>query len=624
MTDNINQQECDRRFREIAATPYDPLLGKGCLGDRVSVLHPTGCHVMVPREMTADPDYPLVTRSAVDFDLLRTRYDFEFWAIKCGTVRDKTSGRDIRFLLNAPQRYVLAQFEEDRLAGKPMRFIMLKARQWGGSSMVQLYMAWIQCTLRENWNSLICSHVKDTSATIRGMYSLMLKNYPHELWQGAEGSSPCFKPFERSANVREIHGRGSRVTIGSSESQDAVRGADYAMAHLSEVAFWSCTPKHSPQDFVRAICGSINLDPLTFIVMESTANGVGNYFHNEWLRAEAGLSDKKPIFIPWYYIPIYRLPLQESPEEFLDTLDEYEHRLIDHYGCTLEQVHWYHCKRREYPVHAMMQAEFPTCPAEAFTNTGYTVFDSEDIERARQECIAPAIVGEMTGPVVTGPESLESMKFGKTRAGGLKVWQLPEPDSKMLESRYIVAVDIGGRSRYSDFSVIAVFDRVASPGRLELVAQWRGHCDHDILAWKAAAIARWYSDAHLVYESNTLETDNTDGDPSAFILNEISDYYSNLYYRTTTEPGSATVKRRPGFHTNRSTKTAAITRLNAALRDGLLLERDSEACNEYNTYIYYSNGTQGATIGNHDDILITRAMALSVAPTLPDPYVYLS
>ncbi len=183
-------------------------------------------------------------------------------------------------------------------------------------------------------------------------------------------------------------------------------------------------------------------------------------------------------------------------------------------------------------------------------------------------------------------------------------------------------VDVGGRSFKSDYSVIAVFDRVSYPGSLEVVAQWRGHCDHDVLAWKAAAIARWYGNAHLVYESNTLETDNTEGDPSLFILNDIAMYYGNLYYRSLTEPGNLSPARRPGFHTNRATKSVAVTRLNAAVRDGLLEERDMEACNEMNTYENMPNGSQGARQGHHDDILITRAIALAVLPSMYSPDIF--
>lgn len=612
----------DTLFKSIILTPYDQLTGRGCIGQRVSVMHPGGSEVMIPAPMTHDDEFEASRADATMFDRLRTRYDFEFWCATCCHIRDKSTGSIIPFRLNPPQRYVATLFEQDRVAGRPLRFIMLKARQWGGSTLVQMYMAWIQCTQRRNWNSLICAHVKDTSSTIRGMYSEMLANYPPELWLGDADSVPAFKPYERSLNVRELPGRGCRVTVGSSENHEAVRGADYAMAHLSEVAFWANTPLRTPGQLVRAVCGSINIRPLTLIVMESTANGVGNYFHTEWLRACGGKSDKRPVFIPWYYIPIYSTPVDDE-ERLLDSLDDYERDLIDRYGCTLEQVNWYHIKRREYPDHAMMQAEYPTTDVEAFTNTGFQVFNPRHVERLRSGCIEPVVKGDMTGSVVIGEKSLTEMKFDESPSGKMSVWKLPVENGYRYDSRYIVVVDTGGRSFKSDYSVIAVFDRMSHPGRLEVVAQWRGHCDHDILTWKAAAIARWYGSAHLVYESNTLETDNTEGDPSLCILNDIANCYDNLYYRDACEGGGSISTRRPGFHTNRATKTMAITRLNAALRDDILIERDAEACNELSTYENRPNGTQGARPGCHDDIVITRAIALAILPTLPTPDTYI-
>ena len=606
----------------IAGKDHDPLTGRGCIGPRVEVDHPSGGRVEIPVSMMLDENYNSVLNDALKFNRLRTCHDFEYWCAVCCHIHDKTTARTVPFYLNAPQRYVASMFEEDRREGRPIRFIMLKARQWGGSTMVQMYMAWIQCTQRHNWNSLICAHVKDASNTIRGMYSGMLASYPAELWLGDEGSNPGFKPYERSLNVRELPGRGCRVTVASSENQDAVRGADYAMAHLSEVAFWSDTPQRSPSDFMRAVGGSINIVPLTMIVMESTANGIGNFFHSEWIRAREGQSDKRPVFIPWYYIDIYSTPVDDL-EELLASLDDYERELIDSYGCRLDQVNWYHQKRREYADHAKMKAEYPTNDIEAFTNTGYQVFACEYIEAARSECRSPVAVGEMTGSVEVGPEALASMRFEPSTAGKLEVWSYPAADAGIYDSRYIVVVDIGGRSESSDYSVIAVFDRTTLDAGLEVVAQWRGHCDHDILAWKAAAIARWYGNAHLVYESNTLETDNTEGDPSLFILNDIAYQYDNLYYRIYSEVGEPLVHRRPGFHTNRSTKTAAITRLNAALRDRLLIERDQRACNEMSTYRYMPNGSAGAQIGNHDDIVITRAIAFAILPSLPSPDCYI-
>lgn len=322
----------------------------------------------------------------------RCRRDFEYWCGRCVTIRHKTLGKDVPFVLNAPQKKVARMLEEDRLAGRPIRLIMLKARQWGGSTLVQAYMAWIQSCLCRNWNSIICSQVKDTSAGIRAMYTKILDNYPSELWEGDE--PPRFKRFEGSSNVREIAGRGCRVTISSIENQDSVRGADFAMAHLSETAFWRATPTHSPEDLVRAVCGAIAYVPNTLIVMESTANGVGNFFHREWLRCRDGQGDKRTVFIPWYEIEIYRLPV-EDPASLEASMTEYERMLRDVHGCDLEQINWYRHKLREYPSHSQMMAEYPTTDVEAFANTGSRLFSSEHVEALREGCSDGFRLGEI-------------------------------------------------------------------------------------------------------------------------------------------------------------------------------------------------------------------------------------
>ena len=127
-------------------------------------------------------------------------------------------------------------------------------------------------------------------------------------------------------------------------------------------------------------------------------------------------------------------------------------------------------------------------------------------------------------------------------------------------NRYVVGVDVGGRSASSDYSVIVVIDRLPAAGGkpVEVVAQWRGHIDHDILAWKAAAIARFYCDALLVVESNTLETEAARAGVSAsdaglFVLSRIAEVYPNVYTREIYDEASRRPLRKLGFHTNRAT-----------------------------------------------------------------------
>ncbi len=579
------------------ANDYDPVSGKGAVGTRQRACKPIAQEgqPLVPLAMKRDKAYRSVSTHD-EWVKLRCRYDFEYWALKCVTIRDKTTGRDIPFRLNGPQRRVTAMLEQMRLAGEPLRLIMLKARQWGGSTLIQLYMAWIQTCLRRNWNSLICAHVKDTAATIRGMYSKMLDNYPLNYWD--EEETPAFKSFERSNNIRMIAGRGCRVTIASAENQDGVRGMDVSMAHLSEVAFWRDTVKQNPEGFIRAICGAVNTDEMTLVVLESTANGVGNYFHREWQRAMAGESDKKPVFVPWYEIEHYRVKVTDAGR-LVERMDDYEWNLWHHYGLTLEQIAWYQAKRREYTSRYQMMAEYPTTSQEAFQRLDNGVFDPEAVERLRSGCSGgvESEIASASGKI-SGDESLRDLRLEKVNGGKLIVWDEPKPAHE-----YVVAVDIGGRSHSADWSVVVVVDRKGSSGVAEVVAQWRGHCDHDILAWLAARTAEYYNRGLLVFESNTLESENIEGDPAEYILSQVERSYENMYYR----PGG-----KIGFHTNRSTKTLAVNALYTAVRDSTYMERSDDALNEMLSYQTTDSGGYAASPGNHDDMVMARAIALYV------------
>ncbi len=572
---------------------YDPAIGNPSDTTRVSYTL-DGTTYYIPAPMAEDPRL-IAARNGHDFTMLRFRHDFEFWAYRCVTITDKKSACDVHFRLNRPQRRLVAELERQRLAGHPLRLIMLKARQWGGSTLVQVYFAWIQIIHCRNWNSLICAHVKDTAATIRGMYSKLLARYPEEYWE--EESAPEFRPFERMNNTRHIPGRGCKVTICSSENQESTRGLDCSLAHLSEVAFWKDSTLHNPTDLIRSVTSGIMRKPLSFIAMESTANGVGNFFHREWLRASSGKSDKTPFFVPWHEIDIYTEEVTDAGALW-ESLDDYERDLWHRHGCTLEAICWYHNKRKEFIDHRSMMAEFPTTPDEAFASTTTGVFSSQDVERLRCGVTPPTAIGEIAGSATGDVADISSPRFIPSPEGATRLWQKPCGGKS-----YIACVDIGGRSRGADFSVISVLSRgdSAKGEKPEVVAQWRGHLDHDLLAWKAAAMGRYYNDALLVVESNSWES-SSEGQGS-YILSTLADCYPNLYRRESAAPG---------FHTNQRTKPAVIANLIALVRDGGYIERDNDACDELLQYEQLADGGFAARRGCHDDILMTRAIALYV------------
>ena len=576
------------RRNEALAVTYNQFTGQGCCGERVPCRD-----VMIPARMLSEnPRCDKLKK--LNFERLRIKYDFEFWAARCATIRDKVTGRNVPFVLNAPQRRMLATMEQQRAKGQPVRIILLKARQWGGSTLVQMYMAWLQIVIHKQWNSLICGHLRQTSYAIKRMYNTLLRNYPKEFVE--DGVKLEFRNFEGNSAVQQLCGRDCLLVLGSSRSEDAVRGYDLSLAHLTEVAFWAATPMHSPEDVLRSVSGTIAMIPDTVVVYESTANGMGNFFHNEWLRAKASAGDKCAIFVPWHEIEIYRMPVTDA-KALWHSLDEYERNLWAD-GCTLEMIQWYHTKRREYSTHALMMAEFPSNDIEAFIGTDRCVFSTSALDQFSMHVRQPLYCGDITADYKTD----RNVAFVESPSGPFKVWC--ERDIQAPKRRYMVVVDVGGRTDKADYSVILVMDtHCDTPDvRPEVVAQWRGHIDHDLLAWKARQTARFYNNALLVIESNTLETETSHCDAGEYILNEIHRGYDSMYHRE---------NHKLGFQTNRKTKRQAVYGLITAVREQSYIERDREAIVEMGTY-ECNNGRFEAKKGRHDDILMTRAIAMAV------------
>lgn len=572
------------------------------------------------------------------FVRLRCRHDFCFWAAYLVMIKPKGGGDDVHFRLNSPQRKLITQYEAMRLAGQPIRLILLKARQWGGSTVTQLYMAWLQLCHRVGLNSLIIAHQGTGSDEILDMFDRMIAAYPLPMLyrQGTpyKVNEPKFVGVGKSGNIHRVPQRNCKIKIGTAERPDSCRGGDYNLVHLSEVAIWKKTDGKKPEDIVRSACSGILLKPYTMIVYESTANGTGNFFQREYDAAKAGTSQFRPLFVAWFEIEQYTADISDKKAFALwlytnrnnkNALSEREEPGAYLWslwlkGATLEAIQWYVLERSKYNDHGDMAAEYPSDDVEAFVHSGARVFDIYNVNKLRPSCRPPKLVGDIYAKDDTGKGILDGLRFREDSQGMLWVWALPETYEDMrVTNRYLTIVDIGGRSLKADWSVIVVFDRLfmAEGGRPSVVAQWYGHIDMDILAWKAAQIAAFYDNSLLVIESNTLETHDkerqVDGDQSQYILNQLKDVYPNLYARRQSEEDIIEgMPRKYGFHTNVATKPMVISTLVKAIREHLYTERDVRCLDEYTTYERKQNGAFGAIPGKHDDLLMTRAIGLHI------------
>lgn len=548
---------------------------------------------------------------------LRIKYDFEYWCATCAKIKDKTSGSIMPFVLRRPQLKLVQQLIADLFAGKPIRVIILKARQWGGSTVVQLFMAWIQIFHRTNWNSVIIAHQKDAARNIRAMYSLLAKHHPKDVFPMS------FRNFEGSQSNRLLINRDCVMSIGSVVNPEALRSDDIKLVHGSEVGLWGNTVKRNADDMIQAVVSSVPEDPFTCVILESTAKGIGNYFHTTWCDAEERKNAYTPIFVSWFEISIYYRPFQDEDEmiQFIRSMTPDELYRFN-IGATLEGLNWYRIKRRTITDDWRMKCEFPSTPQEAFATTGRSVHDSLYIEAMRVNCCAPKYIGELHADAAYGKLAIDSsLSFSRCDNGCLFLWAMPDR-SKNILNRYIVSMDIGGKNEKADWTVLSVIDRymMLFGGDEECVGTYRFHLDQDLSVWKAVQLAKFFNDALLVVEFNSLDTKTTEGDHTYTILDEIVGEYDNLYYRDDPTKIREGLPPHYGFHTNKATKRDLITHMNRRLRDQTYIEYDKRALDECEWYEQKINkDVFGAVEGKHDDIYMSRAIGLKVSFTIDLP-----
>lgn len=688
-----------RRNREIFEG-FNPVTGRGAPGPRVKVVLPdspirvqhmperVAKHNIIVKKLIKHGSIKKYITDEMGWDYTPERYEEVVYAMYRARAEedpafafamiykivDKEEGTVIPFFLNYPQRKLLEKQEEMRLAGRPIRIVMPKARQFGGSTETQLYMKWMQDFRHKRWNSAIMAHQTAASIRIRAMYDLALEHQPGWTveYKGRHLKSAPFKgstaDFIVKTNADE-QVRDSVTTVASYENYDASRSANLKMAHLSEVAYWKETEQKKPEGVLSSLNGTIGNRRDTIIVMESSGRVVGDFFYNMYQEAKDPNipSAWEPLFIPFFFIELYREELDhewesifsnkipwnkvEQKEGYQELAREFAQWLYDNKdnpncpegyresgkffwqlwqkGASFEAINWYRNKRNEFRTHSYFATEFPGDDVECFMAAGNLIFNKYSVDAMSAKMKRPPIfVGNIVGDEEKGYEAIRTARLTEDIYDGqiLRIWQ--GPDALKVNDRYVVSVDIGGRSQKSDFTVMTVIDRfpLMFGEKPKVVARWRGHIRHDLLAWKAAQLAHYYNDALLVIEKNTADTKKArldeEGDHSGTIIDEIADYYPNMYIgRTEVDKVKQTVTNVYGFHTNVQTKEQVIDNYISYIEDELYDEPDEQAYKELLIYERKEDGTMGNVDGknNHDDIVMSTGIGLWVSQKMPIP-----
>lgn len=311
--------------------------------------------------------------------------DFELYALKALKVRSK-SGAVQPLLLNRAQRYLHQRLEQQRAETGKVRALVLKGRQQGCSTYTEGRFFW-----RTVWSrgirTFILTHEEAASANLFEMAQRFFEYLPEEL-----------KPSVNAQNAKELLFKAldSGYKVGTAGNKAAGRSSTIQLFHGSEVAYWPNAEEHA-----AGILQTIADADGTEIILESTANGIGNYFHQQWQVAERGESQFITVFIPWFWQEEYI----GDATNFKATTEEADYQAA--YGLTLAQLAWRRGKLVELGEGKFRQ-EYPANAIEAFQTSGDDpLIKPEDILKARKDTSA-----QEHGPLLIG---VDPARFGDDR-----------------------------------------------------------------------------------------------------------------------------------------------------------------------------------------------------------------
>lgn len=321
--------------------------------------------------------------------LRRLRQDFPYFASQVLRIKTKKPGPLVPLNLNTAQVIVHNKLEEQKRLTGMVRAIILKYRQPGISTEIE-GRYYHQTSLNRGIKAFILTHEQLATDNLFAMVERFYENSPAEL-----------RPHLGASNAKELKfdWLDSEYAVATAGTKGAGRSQTAQLFHGSEVAYWA-----NAKDHMAGIGQIISKEPGTEMVLESTGNGMGNWFHNAWQLAERGDSEYQPIFLPWKLTPEYAT---DVPEGFKFDLEDREYGEL--HRLTREQLYW---RRRKIidDFHGdglLFQQEYPATAVEAFIAMEDSYIKAISVLRARK-----TLVENPYGALLLG---VDPSRFGNDR-----------------------------------------------------------------------------------------------------------------------------------------------------------------------------------------------------------------
>lgn len=492
-------------------------------------------------------------------------------------IRNKNS-KIVPLKMNEPQLKYYNTIKELKRQKKPVRIIILKARQMGFSTVTEA-MFFKETVTKPNVNTAMVAHKEDSTTNLFNMSKLMYDELPEAI-----------KPEKKKSNAKELvfdnsEGTGlkSKMKCFTAGGKGIGRSDTINNLHLSELAFWQGNKKVTLTGLLQAVPNT----PDTMIIIESTANGY-EYFKELWDDAVAGKNDFTPLFIGWNELDQYKMPYTG----FELTKEEIE--LQETYNLSLEQLTW----RRWCIANNcgndidQFKQEYPITPEEAFLSTGKCYFDKEKIFKRIEEIrnIKPLMQGyfdyDYNGLRIT------NIRWVEDSEGPIKIYEKPKKNYP-----YVLSGDTAGEG--SDYFIGHVIDNTTG----KQVAVLRHEYDEITYTRQMYCLGSFFNDALIGIETNY----------STYPVQELERLdYKKQYIREKEDTYTGKHDKAFGFKTTMISRPRILGQLQTIIKESIELIVDIDTLKEGITFIKNEKGRAEAQIGYHDDLIMALAIGYDI------------
>lgn len=480
------------------------------------------------------------------------------------------------------QNYVQNKLDEvrDKLRteGKPVWILVLKARKEGASAKVLADWT-VDCIARDNVNCVVISHQSESTQRLLKRAKYYIENSNEPIATKIDNASQISFPKTNST-----------FYIGTAGSRAFGRGDDIHRVHLSEWAYYD--EKFDVDGLLQALPDGGE------VIGESTANGIGNRFYKEWMRAKNGESKFYPLFLSWADNPEYRinksLLMQDSD------LTEEELLLKQRYNLDYDQLAWRREKIKEFPNIELFKQEYPMNDREAFLHSGTPAFNTNALE---------AYVSRVPtrGDFIEKDSKIE---FVPNPKGWWRIWERPEYARTYFGGADTAEGEDPEEIGDSDYTAIEFID-----ADMKQVAELKQRINPDTTAYELAKAGKYYNTAHIGVERN--------GGSGLATLNKFKDLYSDghIYKTEVFDEASRRKTSKLGWQTNERTRPLLITDLASSIANHDLGVNSDQFLDEAFSFVRNSKGKYEAQTGSHDDTVIAMGIAIQVRKSLPDTQI---